>query len=126
MPLVHIHMRTGRTETEHQAIFDGIYQALRATFDVPEDDQFMTITEHDGATFRFSPTFMDVDRSGDVLFIQISARNTRTVDQKKALYRQIAENLGAAPGIRPDDVFVNLLEGEKENWSFGHGLAQYA
>ena len=126
MPLVHIHMKTGKTEAQHQAIFDGIYQALRETFDVPEDDQFMTITEHAGATFRFSPTYMDVDRSGEVVFIQISARNSRTVDQKKALYKRIAERLGEDPGIRPDDVFINLLEGEKENWSFGHGLAQYA
>ena len=29
-------------------------------------------------------------------------------------------------GLRPEDVFINLVEVAKENWSFGHGLAQYA
>jgi phenylpyruvate tautomerase PptA (4-oxalocrotonate tautomerase family) len=126
MPLVHISMRAGKPASYRQALFDGVYRALRETFSVPEDDEFMTITEHDGANFRYSPSYLGIARSDDVVFIQIHARNTRTVDQKKALYRRIADLLGESPGLRPEDVFVNLVEGEKENWSFGHGLAQYA
>jgi hypothetical protein len=38
----------------------------------------------------------------------------------------IAELLGENPGIRPEDVFVNVLDAAKENWSVGHGLAQFA
>jgi phenylpyruvate tautomerase PptA (4-oxalocrotonate tautomerase family) len=52
--------------------------------------------------------------------------NTRTVAQKKALYRGIAERLAKNPGLRPQDVFINLVEVAKENWSFGEGQAQYA
>lgn len=126
MPLVHISMRAGKPVAYRQAIFDGIYRAMRETFDVPEDDQFMTIKEHDAANVRYSPTYFGVARSDDLVMIQISARNTRTTEQKKALYRRIAELLGENPGVRPEDVFVNLIEGVKENWSFGHGLAQYA
>ena len=62
----------------------------------------------------------------DLVLIQITAANTRTVEQKKALFRRIAELLGESPGIRPEDVFVSLVENVKENWSLGHGLAQYA
>jgi hypothetical protein len=29
-------------------------------------------------------------------------------------------------GVRPEDVFINLVEVAKENWSFGKGVAQYA
>jgi phenylpyruvate tautomerase PptA (4-oxalocrotonate tautomerase family) len=126
MPLVHISMRAGKPEAYRQAIFDGVYQAMRETFNVPEDDQFMTIREHDAANFRYGANYVGVARSDDLLFIQISAMNSRTVDQKKALYRRIAELLGKNPGLRPEDVFVNLIEGVKENWSLGHGLAQYA
>jgi 4-oxalocrotonate tautomerase len=126
MPLVNISMRAGKPDAYKQAIFDNLYRAMRETFNVPEDDQFMTITEHEAANFRYSPTYFNVARSDDLVFIQISARNTRSVDQKKALYKRITELLGESPGIRPEDVFINLIEGEKENWSFGHGLAQYA
>ena len=29
-------------------------------------------------------------------------------------------------GVRPEDVFISLVEVKKENWSFGNGIAQYA
>ena len=126
MPLVHISLRAGKSEAYRSAILDGVYRAMRDTFNVPEDDQFMTITEHDAANFRYGATYLGIARSDDLVLIQISAMNTRTADQKKALFRRIAELLGQSPGLRPEDVFVNLIEGVKENWSLGHGLAQYA
>jgi phenylpyruvate tautomerase PptA (4-oxalocrotonate tautomerase family) len=103
-----------------------VYRAMRETFNVPEDDQFMTITEHPAANCCYSPTYFNVARSDDLVFIQITANNTRNVDQKKALYKRATELLGESPGIRPEDVFINLVEVVKENWSFGHGIAQYA
>ncbi|WP_263145884.1 tautomerase family protein [Pseudomonas sp. RIT-PI-AD] len=126
MPLVHISLRAGKPDSHRQAIFDGVYQALRETFNVPEDDQFMAITEHDAANFRYGAAYLDVARSDDLVFIQITASDTRTPAQKKALFRRIAEGLGERPGVRPEDVFVSLIEVAKENWSLGHGLAQYA
>lgn len=126
MPLVHISMRAGKSPAYRQAIFDSIYNALRETFNVPEDDQFMTISEHDAANFRYGATYLGINRSDDLLYIEISAMNTRTAEQKKALFRRIAELLAESPGVRPQDVFVNLVEGVKENWSLGNGLAQYA
>ena len=126
MPLAHISLRAGKPEAYRQAIFDGLYRAMRETFDVPENDQFMAITEHDAANFRCSPSYFGVARSDDLVLIQITVSDTRTVEQKKALFRRIAEVLGESPGVRPEDVFVNLVKVVKENWSFGHGLAQYA
>ena len=125
MPIVHISMRAGKPEAYRQAIFDGLYRAMRETLDVPEDDQFMTITEHDAANFRYGDGY-GIARSRDVVYIQITVFDTRTMEQKKALFRRIAELLGESPGIRPQDVFVNLLSSAKENWSVGHGLAQFA
>ncbi|WP_025140951.1 tautomerase family protein [Achromobacter sp. DH1f] len=126
MPLVHISMRTGKSDAYRQAIFDSVYRALRDTFNVPEDDQFMTVTQHDAADFRYGKSYLGVARSDDLVFIQITANNTRTLEQKKALFARTAELLAESPGIRPEDVFVNLVEVAKENWSMGNGLAQYA
>ena len=125
MPMLHISMRAGKPEAYRQAIFDSLYRAMREALDVPEDDQFMTITEHDSANFRHGNAY-GVARSADVVFIQITVFNTRTAEQKKALFRRIAELLGEKPGIRPEDVFVTVLDAAKENWSVGHGLAQFA
>ena len=99
---------------------------MREALEVPLDDQFMTITEHEPANFRTSTSCYGVSRSDDVVYIQITVFDTRTGEQKKALYRRTAELLGENPGIRPENVFVNILESAKENWSVGHGVAQFA
>lgn len=126
MPLVYISLRKGKSDTYRQALIDGVYQAMRDTFSVPEDDQFITVTEHDPSNFRYGASYLDIARSDDVVFIQISAMASRTSDQKKALYARLVELLAANPGMRPEDVFVNVIEGVKENWSLGNGIAQYA
>ena len=126
MPLTHISLRAGKPAAYKQAIFDSLYRAMRETFNVPEDDQFMTVTEHDAAGFRYGASYLGISRSDDLVLIQITVSNTRSVEQKKALFQRVAQLLTESPGIRPEDIFVNLLEVEKENWSFGHGLAQYA
>ncbi len=126
MPLTHVALRAGKPEAYRQAIFDSLYRAMRETFGVPEHDQFMTVTEHEAANFRYGANYLNIERSDDLVLIQITVSNTRTVEQKKALFARIAELLAEHPGLRPEDVFVNLVEVAKENWSFGHGLAQYA
>jgi 4-oxalocrotonate tautomerase len=125
MPLVHISLRAGKPEAYRQAILDGLYRAMRDALNVPEDDQFMTISEHDAANFRTGNAY-GVTRSADVVYIQITVFASRTAEEKKALFRRIAELLGECPGIRPEDVFVTVLDAPKDNWSVGHGLAQFA
>jgi phenylpyruvate tautomerase PptA (4-oxalocrotonate tautomerase family) len=125
MPLLHISLRAGKPQAYRQAILDSLYRAMREALDVPEDDQFMTITEHEAANFRCGNAY-GVTRSEDAVLIQITVFDSRTAAQKKALYRRIADLLGENPGIDPADVFVNVLNAPKENWSVGHGLAQFA
>src|SRR5690606_31449066 len=82
MPLLQISLRAGKPEAYRQAIFDSLYQAMRETLDVPEDDQFMTITEHEPANFRYGDAF-GIARSDDLVFIRIVVFDTRTAEQKK-------------------------------------------
>ncbi len=126
MPISHISLRAGKSEAYRQAIVDSLYQALREALNVPEDDQFMTISEHEAANFRYGASYLGVARSDDLVYIRITVFNTRTAEQKKALYRRLTELLGEKPGIRAEDVFVNILESAKENWSLGNGVASFA
>lgn len=126
MPLAHISLRAGKPPAYRQAIFDSLYQALRDALAVPEDDQFMTITEHDMANFRYGAGYLGIARSDDLVYIQVTVFNTRTAAQKQALYRRAVELLGQSPGLRPEDVFIVVLEAARENWSLGMGVAQFA
>jgi phenylpyruvate tautomerase PptA (4-oxalocrotonate tautomerase family) len=85
----------------------------------------MVVTEHDEDGFFYSKTYLSIERTDDLVLIQLTVTNSRNVDQKKALFSRIVELLAQQPGLRPQDVFINLVEVEKENWSFGNGIAQY-
>src|SRR5471030_3168003 len=126
MPLVRVALRQGKSAAYKQAIGDGIYKAMRETFAVPEEDRFVIVSEHSESELQFSRTYLDIARTDDLVIIQITANNTRTVEQKKAFFARIAELLSQNPGLRKEDVFINLVEVAKENWSFGNGIAQYA
>jgi 4-oxalocrotonate tautomerase len=99
---------------------------MHETFNVPEDSGFMTITEHDEDDFKYSKSYLGIERSDDLVIMQLTVNNTRTLDQKEALYRRIVERLSDSPGLRPEDIFINLVEVVPENLSLGHGVAQYA
>src|SRR5262249_10522272 len=123
--LVRIDLRRGKSPEYRKAICDGVYLALRETFDVPAEDRFMVVTEHDGDGLNFSRNYMDITRTDDFVMIQLTVSNTRTRDQKKALYARIVELLLGNPGLRPQDVFISLVQVTPEDWSFGNGIAQY-
>ena len=42
--------------------------------------------------------------------IQITWNEGRALEQKQALYKAIVDGLAATPGLRPEDVFINLIE----------------
>src|SRR5262249_1542705 len=125
MPLSRISLRKGKSPAYKQAIFDGIYLAMRDTFEVPENDRFMVISEHEAEDFNYDPAYLGIKRSDDLVIIQLTVSNTRPRAQKQALYKRIVERLADKPGVRPEDIFINLVEVLPENWSFGLGVAQY-
>jgi 4-oxalocrotonate tautomerase len=126
MPLSRVALRRGKSAEYKRAVLDGIQAALHDVFSVPEDDKFMLIDEYDADNILYSYSYPNITHSDDLLIIQLTVNNTRTLDQKKALYARIVENLAKNPGVRQEDVLINLVEVAKENWSFGLGVAQYA
>lgn len=131
MPLVRISLRAGRPAEYRKQIGDGIHQAMVETMTVPAADRFQVVTEHAADSFVYDPGYLGVQRSDDLVFVQVSLSAGRSNDQKRAFYRRAVELLGKQPGIRAEDVFISLVEVGKDpetsraNWSFGKGEAQY-
>ncbi len=126
MPLVRISLRRGKPAAYRRALGDAVHRAMVESIEVPAQDRFQVITEHDDAGLVYDPSYLGVARSDAVVFVQITLNAGRTVERKKALYRRIVELLRENPGVRPQDVLVSLVEVVKENWSFGDGVAHYA
>ena len=126
MPLVRIALRHGKSPAHLAALRSGVYQAMREAFNVPENDRFILVSQHDAEEFDYDPDYLGIARSDDLVIVQITCNSGRTLQQKQALYQSIAEKFTTDPGLRPEDVLINLVEVVKENWSFGNGVAQYA
>lgn len=126
MPLVRISLIEGKTVEYRKTIGDVVHQAMVATINCPPQDRFQLITEHAKNNFIFAPEYLNIPHSDDLIMIQITLNEGRTAELKKALYQAIAEGLNKAISVKIQDVFINLVEVKKENWSFGNGIAQYA
>ena len=125
MPLVRISLKSGKSSDFKKELSQLIYEAMRETINIPESDKFQIISEHDENNLIFSPDYLGITRTEDIIMIQIVMNEGRTLDLKKQLYKKIADDLNNRLHIRKEDVFINLMEVPKENWSFGNGLAQY-
>ena len=125
MPLVKLHLRRGKAPEYVRAVADAVHDALVAQANVPADDRFQLIREYENEAIIADPSYAGGERTADLVIIEITLNQGRTLEVKKNLYADIAARLERDPGVRPDDVLVNLVEVSKENWSFGRGVATY-
>jgi phenylpyruvate tautomerase PptA (4-oxalocrotonate tautomerase family) len=125
MPLVRISLMEGRPAGFGGKVGRIVYEAMVETIDVPDGDRFQVVTEHDAEGLLYDQGYLGIRRSDGIVIIQMTITEGRTLEKKKALYRRIAERLNGELGVRVEDVFINVVEVKKENWSFGNGIAQY-
>jgi 4-oxalocrotonate tautomerase len=125
MPFVRIELRKGRTAEQRRAISDAVHASMVEAIKVPPLDRFQVVTEHEAEGFVYDPTYLDIQRTDGLVIVQITLNAGRTVEARQELYKTIADKLEKL-GVRRQDVMVNLVETQKENWSFGNGIAQYA
>ncbi len=127
MPLVRIDtLDSAYAPDQRAAIGDGVHRALVEAIGIPVLDRFQVLQGHPAPGLVFDREYLGIPRTEGFVAVQITLSAGRSLEQKRALYAAIARNLAASPGVRPEDVFVNLVEVAKENWSFGLGVAQYA
>jgi phenylpyruvate tautomerase PptA (4-oxalocrotonate tautomerase family) len=125
MPFVKVYLRRGKSPEYLHSVSDAIHEALVATANVPQDDRFHVLQQLDPDLLIAHPTYGGVNRSADLIIVEITLNAGRTVEIKKALYADIAARLQSALDVRPDDLMVSLVEVTKENWSFGGGRMTY-
>jgi phenylpyruvate tautomerase PptA (4-oxalocrotonate tautomerase family) len=125
MPLVRIDVIEGRSEPDVLAIGEALHRALRECLDVPERDYFQVITEHRRGRLVYDPGYLGIERTDGVVFVQVFLSVGRTAEQKKSFYARAAQLVAQGGVERPEDVTIVLVENQREDWSFGNGVAQY-
>ena len=99
---------------------------MTGVLNVPNDDRFMVITDHDQTDLVIIPEHLGIGHTADVVLIQVTRNEGRAVPVKWDFYRAVADGLHERTDLRRGDVIICLVEVKKENWSFGNGIAQYA
>ncbi|HYK82474.1 MAG TPA: tautomerase family protein [Gemmatimonadales bacterium] len=126
MPLVRISFLKPKPQGFGRKVGAVVYRTMVDTINVPPKDNFQVITEHDADTLVYDPAYLGIPRTDGIVFVQITLNEGRTLELKKAFYGTLVQRLRQELGMRGEDVFINLVEVKKENWSFGNGLATYA
>jgi hypothetical protein len=86
MPFVRIDLRKGMNAAYRQDIGRVVYEAMVAA-GVREKDRFQVVAEHDADNFLYDPSYLGIERTENLVIIQITWNEGRTVEQKKALYK---------------------------------------
>ena len=126
MPFVRISVSFGIGTDRCQAIGDVVHDAMVDTIGISAADRFQLIDVHSDAQRLFDRHYLDIERSNDCVFIEITLRHGRTPDMKRALYKAIAHGMQTQLGLRRQDVMIVMRENELIDWSFGDGEAQLA
>jgi Tautomerase enzyme len=122
MPLTKLsapkHLEFAKVRSLADAAQDGLVQ----TCNVPPNDLFQLIMRFESEEMILDPSFGGVNRSRDACIVEITFLRGRTDEQKRNLFRHIADRAVAA-GFRADDVMIALTENSHMDWSLGRGVA---
>jgi 4-oxalocrotonate tautomerase len=127
MPLVRIDVNKDTPAERIRAVSQAVYNAMVEIANVPLHDRFQVVTRH-AADEIISPEegYLGIEYTRDLIIIQVTWVSGRSTDVKKRFYKSIADELHEKHGVRKQDVWINLVDTSREDWSFGNGEMQYA
>jgi len=123
MPLINIHLIEGKDSAYLQRLGDTVHQTLIDTWNIPFDDRFHIIHEHKPSHFQIDKKMWGVNRTDDTILLHIIS-SPRTTEMKLNFYKKLSENLKDTLKIKGDDIFINIVTSQVEDWSFANGEAQ--
>jgi 4-oxalocrotonate tautomerase len=127
MPFARIDVNQNASAELIHAVSDAIYNAMREFANVPVNDKFQVVTHHAADEIIYPKDgYLGIDYSPNIILIQVTWVAGRSTDVKKKFYRRIADELHDKQGVRKEDVWINLVDSAREDWSFGNGEMQYA
>ena len=115
MPLATIQIYTGWSTQQKQQLLDSLQKAIIESLRVPEDDLQLRIQEYDLAHVKAPKK-----TTNKYIILEIALFEGRDLAVKRALYKAINLEL-AKIDIKPNDIFIMLLEVPKNNFGIDGG-----
>jgi len=124
MPLVRFDLNRGRSPEEIQQILDITQSVVVNAFGVPVRDRYQIVHQHGPGEMIIEDTGLGIARSDKVVVISIVSR-TRTIDQIRKFYHDLATALDDSGLVTPNDLMINITFNSDQGWSFGNGRGQF-
>jgi phenylpyruvate tautomerase PptA (4-oxalocrotonate tautomerase family) len=117
-----ISLLKGKSPEYLRALADSLQRAMEEAFNVPKNDRFQLIHQHEPYELIVDRSYGGGPRSDDFVLIAITTGKPRSTAVKQAFYRRLVAELAESPGVRPEDVMVVVSTAQGDEWSFGSGL----
>jgi 4-oxalocrotonate tautomerase len=127
MPLARIDLSKDAPPERVRVVSEAIYHAMVEVANVPPYDKFQVITRHAPDEIIYPEEgYLGLNYTRDLIIIQITWVSGRSIDVKKKFFRLIADEIHEKAHVRKEDIWINLVDTAREDWSFGNGEMQYA
>jgi 4-oxalocrotonate tautomerase len=127
MPLARIDLSKDAPPERVRVVSEAIYHAMVEVANVPLHDKFQVITRHAPDEIIYPEEgYLGLNYTRDLIIIQVTWVSGRSVDVKKKFFRRIADEIHEKAHVRREDIWINLVDTNREDWSFGDGEMQYA
>jgi len=127
MPLARIDLSKDAPPERVRVVSEAIYRAMVEVANVPLHDRFQVVTRHASDEIIYPEEgYLGLNYTRDLIIIQITWVSGRSVDVKKKFFRRIADEIHEKAHVRKEDIWINLVDTNREDWSFGDGEMQYA
>ena len=127
MPLARIDISKDASPEIIRIVSEVIYNAMVQVANVPMHDKFQIINRHAADEMIYPEAgYLGLKYTRDLIIIQVTWVGGRSTEVKKKFFHQIANEIHAKGGVRREDVWINLVDTSREDWSFGNGEMQYA
>lgn len=122
MPFTRISLLAGKPPSHLAGIADSLDQALTECFEVPRNDRFVAIHQHQPGELIFDRHYNGGPRSDDYILFHVTTGRTRSPETKARFYRRLVDDLSGTVGIRPEDVMIVMADSTLADWSFASGV----
>jgi 4-oxalocrotonate tautomerase len=127
MPLARIDLSKDAPPERVRIVSEAIYHAMVEVANVPLHDKFQVVTRHAPDEIIYPEEgYLGLNYTRDLIIIQVTWVSGRSVDVKKKFFRRIADEIHEKAHVRKEDIWINLVNTNREDWSFGDGEMQYA
>ncbi|WP_230970099.1 tautomerase family protein [Nitrogeniibacter aestuarii] len=122
MAIVRIDFSQHQSEQFGQSVSEVVHRTMQTVLGVPPSENFIVCQRYPEGSILHAPGECPPERLDRIVFIQITLNLGRSAELKNQFFAELSDSLVATVHLDPQNIYINLVEVARENWSFGYRL----